>query len=64
LQVEIYNVLGQKLATLLNEQKQAGNHSIRWNRRNANGEKVGAGIYLCRMQANSHVETIKMTLLP
>jgi len=42
----------------------AGNHSVRWSGRNAMGEKVGAGIYLCRMQAGEFVKTQKMTLLP
>ncbi len=62
--IEIYNILGQKIVTLFDAEMPAGNHSVRWNGRNALGEKVGAGIYLCRMQAGEFVKTMKMTLLP
>jgi len=62
--IKVYNVLGQKIATLVDEQKPAGYHSIRWDGRNEAGEKVSAGIYLCRMQAGEFVKTQKMTLLP
>ncbi len=62
--VEIYNVLGPKIATSVNADMPAGNHFVRWNGRNPIGEKVGAGIYLCRMQSGEFVKTQKMTLLP
>jgi len=63
-QIEIYNILGQRIVTLVDAEMPAGIHSVRWNGRNALGEKVGAGIYLCRMQAGEFVKTQKMTLLP
>jgi len=62
--IELYNVLGQKIVTLLVAQMPAGDHSVRWNGRNSLGDKVGAGIYLCRMQAGEFVKTQKMTVLP
>jgi len=62
--IEIYNILGQKIVTLFDADMPAGNHSVRWNGRNAIDEKVGAGIYLCRMQAGEFVKSQKMTLLP
>jgi len=61
--IEVYNVLGQRIATLVDADMPAGNHSVRWNGRNAMGEKVSAGIYLCRIQAGKFVKTQKMTLL-
>jgi len=62
--IEIYNVLGQKIATLVNAEIPAGYHSVRWNGRNETGERVGAGIYLCRVQTGEFAKTQKMTLLP
>ncbi len=55
--IDVYNVLGQRIITLVDGQMPAGNHSARWNGRNAIGEKVSAGICLCRMQAGEFVKT-------
>ena len=62
--IEIFNVLGQKVARLLESEKPAGYHSVRWDGRNEFGKKVGAGVYMCRMQAGDFIETQKMMLLP
>jgi len=64
LTLKIYNVLGQRIVTLIDEQQPAGYYTVIWDGRNALGEKVGAGIYLCRMLAGEFVKTQKMTLLP
>ena len=62
--IEVYNVLGQKVATLVDEYQLAGYHSARWEGRDSSGKKAPAGIYLCRMKAGGFVKTQKMTLLP
>lgn len=62
--IEIYNLLGQKVITLANQQMAAGNHTFRWNGRNDLDEKVAAGLYLCRIQIGELVKTQRMTLLP
>ena len=62
--VEIYNVLGQKIITLLDADMPQGYHVVKWNGRNSTGQKVSAGIYLVRMKAGSFEKTQKMTLLP
>ncbi len=64
----VYNMLGQAVATLLNEQRSAGTHSIVWNSSNANGIKLSSGIYFYKLNAvnNSGKEfqqTRKMILL-
>lgn len=56
--VKIYNVLGQAVATLVNEVKQAGTYHATWN---ASG--FGSGIYFCRMQTGSITESRKMVLM-
>lgn len=62
--IKIYNVLGQKVATLVDENMPVGYHIARWDGRESSGKKASAGIYLCRMQAGDFVKTQKMTLLP
>ena len=62
--IEVYNVLGQQIATLADEYKSAGYHTAYWDGRDASGKKAPAGIYLCRMRAGDFVKTQKMTLLP
>jgi len=62
--IEIHNVLGQRIRRLLDSDVPAGYHDLVWNGRNEVGQKVSAGIYLCRMQAGKFMKTQKMTLLP
>ncbi len=64
----VYNMLGQEVATLLNEQISAGTHSIVWNSSNTNGVKLSSGIYFYELKANginggSFQEIRKMVLL-
>ncbi len=56
--LEIFNILGQKVATLLNAKLSAGNHSVEWD---ASGQP--SGLYFYRLNAESKTETKRMTLL-
>lgn len=62
-QLVIFNALGQAVRTLVAESQPAGAHSVIWNGRDDAGRAVGAGIYLCRLQAGSQVRTQRMVLL-
>ncbi|HNX01412.1 MAG TPA: M6 family metalloprotease domain-containing protein [Candidatus Cloacimonadota bacterium] len=61
--LEIYNVLGQKVTTLLNSNMDPGMHKLTWNGTNANGYKVSSGIYWARMNIGNDTFTMKMLLL-
>ena len=61
--IEIYNILGQKVVTLVNEQKEAGYYSAIWSGRNDYGTEVGSGIYIYRIQADNFVKTKRMVLM-
>jgi hypothetical protein len=50
-QLIIYNILGQQVASLINEQKSAGNHSIQWNADGSNGVKLSSGVYMYKLKA-------------
>jgi len=61
--VEIFNSKGQKVRTLLNDTKAAGDHSIVWNGKDDSGQELGSGIYFFRMQSGKYSSTRKMLLL-
>ncbi len=48
----IYNILGQQVASLIDEQIVAGNHSIIWNAKDTNGKQLTSGIYLYKLTAS------------
>jgi hypothetical protein len=60
----IYNIMGQKIRTLVNNQMQtAGEQRIAWNGRDDNEQIVASGVYLYRLETRGFVETRKMLLL-
>jgi hypothetical protein len=61
--VEIFNMTGQKVRTLINDQKEAGTYSVQWEGRDAFGKPAGSGIYICRMQTGHKIFEQKMILI-
>jgi hypothetical protein len=61
--IEIYNMTGQKIKTLVKDYYAAGTYEAAWNGLNENGMKVSSGIYLYRIKAGNYIKTNKMTLL-
>lgn len=59
----IYNIIGEEVTTLVNNQVSAGYHITYWNGKDNFGNTVASGIYLYRLQAGNFVETKKMNLL-
>jgi hypothetical protein len=62
--VEIFDVLGRRVATLTNGGFSAGRHAIAWNGENATGERARAGVYLCRMTAGEFRARKTLVLRP
>lgn len=67
-QLIVYNILGQQVASLINEQRSAGYHSILWNANDSNGIKLSSGIYFYMLKAsgvdgNEFQQIRKMVLL-
>ncbi|MDP2886215.1 MAG: FlgD immunoglobulin-like domain containing protein [Ignavibacteria bacterium] len=50
--MEIYDVMGRRVKTLLDGSKSAGYYSVTWNGRNELGRDVASGVYLCRFVAS------------
>lgn len=61
--LELYNTLGQKVGTLVDEKQDAGFYAIRWDGRNDFGMQVSSGLYLYRLVAGSFVQIKKMVLV-
>ncbi|MEW5994051.1 MAG: C25 family cysteine peptidase [Candidatus Zixiibacteriota bacterium] len=61
--LEIFNVLGQRVRTLVSERLPAGRHTIEWDGRARNGQAVAGGVYFYRFEAGGFTSVKKMTLL-
>ena len=59
----IYNMLGQKVAELMNKECSAGIYEAQWNGRNSDGETAPTGIYLYSIKADGFRKTYKMILM-
>lgn len=59
----IYNILGQKIRVLWNEQCISGTHTVRWDGRDSSGQTLPSGVYLVRVEAEAYVQTNRMVLL-
>jgi predicted outer membrane repeat protein len=63
IQLEIFNIKGQKIKTVANNQYEKGNHSIVWNGVNDKNKPVSSGIYLYKLNVNGKTEAMKKCLL-
>ena len=62
--LEVFNVLGQRVATLVDEERLAGVHTAVWDATDAAGRAVGAGVYFYRLRSAGHPTlTRRMVLL-
>ena len=62
-EIVVYNILGQKVRTLLEEYQRAGRHRVLWDGRDDKGKEVASGIYLYRIKTSEFSQTKKMVLL-
>ncbi|NIR64214.1 MAG: T9SS type A sorting domain-containing protein [candidate division Zixibacteria bacterium] len=62
-QLTIYNLLGQKVRTLVNDKQQNGIYEVIWDGRNEFGQEVSSGIYIYRLKIDNQVASRKMVLL-
>lgn len=61
--IEVFNILGNKVVTLVDEEKAAGDYRIQWDGVDADGFRVSSGIYLYHFRAGAYSESKKMLLL-
>jgi hypothetical protein len=61
--LEIFNILGQSIKTLIDEPLPPGQHSIIWDGTGDEGQRMATGVYLYRMKVDNESQTKKMLLL-
>jgi len=61
--LKIYNILGQKVRTLVDEMKTPGNYEAIWDGKDDRGKDVASGIYFYKLKVGSYQKTRKMVLL-
>jgi DNA-binding beta-propeller fold protein YncE len=61
--LEVFNLLGQSVATLVDEVQPAGSHEVTWDATANDGSGVASGMYFYRLTTGAHSESKKMVLL-
>lgn len=61
--LEVFNILGQSVITLVDGEKPAGIYSVEWDGQNARGQSVPSGMYFYRLNTDRFTDVKKMTLL-
>ena len=59
----IYNILGQKVKTLVSESQSAGEHTVEWDGTNGRGQHVSSGVYFYRLQTPEFTQAKKMVVV-
>ncbi len=59
----IYNILGQRVKKIVNDDQEAGNHAVSWNGLDDNGIETASGIYFYKIVAGDFTKVNKMLLL-
>ncbi len=61
--IKIYNIIGQQVRALLNEEREAGEYQVEWNGKNDYGQNVSSSTYIYRIITGDYIKTLKMILL-
>ena len=61
--LEVFNLLGQRLATLVDAEQSAGAHTAQWDGTDSAGRAVGAGVYIYRLSSGGMTESRRMVLV-
>ena len=61
--LDVFNVLGQRMATLVDAERSAGTHTAQWDGTDAAGRAVGAGVYIYRLSSGGMAESQRMVLV-
>jgi hypothetical protein len=61
--IEIYDLLGRRVRTLVDSYQSPGNYSVTWNGCDEAGRKVSSGVYFYKLRAGDFTQTRKMSLM-
>jgi predicted outer membrane repeat protein len=63
IRIELYNIKGQRMISLVNQNQDAGYHSVEWNGKDLSGNPVSSGLYLYKLIVDNKSIDIKKCLL-
>jgi len=59
----VYNVAGQRVKTLIDNEISPGSYTVNWNGRDKDGRRLAAGVYFYRIEAGKYISARKLVLL-
>ena len=59
----VYDIAGRRVATLVDEMKLAGRHSVIWDAKNEAGERVASGVYFARLECDGAGDSRRLVVL-
>jgi hypothetical protein len=59
----IFDMLGRRVRTLVDQTQQAGRYAVVWDGRNEQGQPVASGMFLYQLRAGNFVKTLRMALV-
>ena len=63
IELSIYDITGNKIIDLVQKNYQPGQHKVRWNGLNQNGNEVSSGMYIYTMISNQNKSSLPMILI-
>ncbi len=60
--ISLFNIMGQKVTTLVDGYRSAGSYCVVWNGKDNNQKNLASGVYLYRMEADGFVQTRKLLI--
>jgi len=63
-QLDVFNVLGQRVASLVDDVQQPGHYEVQWDGRGDAGQPLGSGVYLIRLTFNGETRSDRATFVP
>jgi len=61
--LSVYNIKGQKVKTLVNEEKEKGFHKLVWDGKDNSGKEVSSGVYLYKLDIDGKTKSVKKCLM-
>lgn len=61
--LSIYNIAGQLVRSLVDQERLPGRYSVSWDGKDNTGQDVASGVYLCKLRVKNLAQTVKMVLL-
>ncbi len=61
--ITVYNILGQKIRTLISQKQSVGDHQVIWDGRDDGGHEVASGVFIYQLRAGEYVDVKKMVLM-